>query len=342
MWDKIYFIDALCDDDNESIKKKIVIIQKLSFDKNPEVRMALARQLVLFDVDEIEEILYQMLFDRNRMVRLEAVDSLSIGRQEKTIDRIKYMLEKEGYLIRSYAVSTLFDLIINRYGVNSYAYSVYEKCVSEHYSKEKNTQVLLSYYLNQFFMNSETGFYLLEKIYREAVEQSDYKSIWILLHFFEEIQNFHNQNIVNNILKYKTEKLLLPQNELVKSITTRHVNKKILIVDQDNTYLSHVVSSMLNSMNNFNIEIKTAGVNIGTVDEKKIRDFCDRYRIKQKDRYSSQKIMNVYLYDFIICLNTMISRNLYSLCNVFYFEGLDVNNDYEIIETCNSINRLLG
>ncbi|MBX9230693.1 hypothetical protein, partial [Pseudocoprococcus catus] len=65
--EKITFIDSLENMDNESVKKNISILSMLASDKNIDVRLTLARQLVLFDSDEIEEILYGMLFDQNRL-----------------------------------------------------------------------------------------------------------------------------------------------------------------------------------------------------------------------------------------------------------------------------------
>ncbi|MFQ9390359.1 MAG: hypothetical protein ACLR1V_17490 [Coprococcus sp.] len=52
--------------------------------------------MVIFDCDEVEDILYGMLDDKNRMVRLEAVDSLSVGRHEESIKKVAAMLVKEG------------------------------------------------------------------------------------------------------------------------------------------------------------------------------------------------------------------------------------------------------
>lgn len=341
MKDKFSFIDILREDDNESILKKIKVLQMLSCDRNPEVRIALARQLVLFDADETEKILYEMLFDKNRWVRLEAVDSLSIGYQEKTIEKVKTMVANEGSFIRAYAVSTLFDLITNRYGVNSDAYSLYKKCVSAYFIQEKNTRVLFAYYQNNFFMNNEEGLRLLEHAYMEAVEKSDYKSIWSLLHIFQEILNFKDQMAVRKIVSYKTEKLLTAQKELVTNIMQGTIQKKILIVDQNDTYLSHVVSAILDSMRDSDMEIETAGVNIGIVQEKEIIDFCGRHGMKQKEQYTSKRMINVYSYDYIICLNSAICKEKYSLCNIICFDILDVENDCKIIETCHAINQLL-
>ena len=59
--------------------------------------MALANQLVIFDNDEIENVLYDMLSDKNRMVRLEAIDSLSSGRYYISLKRLKTKTTIEKY-----------------------------------------------------------------------------------------------------------------------------------------------------------------------------------------------------------------------------------------------------
>ena len=81
-------------------------------------REMLAENLVLFECEEAEEILYNMLSDKNRMVRLEALDSICIGRSQKAIEKVATMMSGQWYLIRMYAVMTLFDLLTNASGVN--------------------------------------------------------------------------------------------------------------------------------------------------------------------------------------------------------------------------------
>lgn len=85
--EKRRFIDSLEKMDNQSIREIIDIIDLLASDKNIDVRRILAKQMVIFDCDEVEDILYGMLDDKNRMVRLEAVDSLSVGRHEESIKK---------------------------------------------------------------------------------------------------------------------------------------------------------------------------------------------------------------------------------------------------------------
>ena len=220
MKDKLAFIEGLKKDNNETVLKKLATIQKLSQDKNSEVRQELASWLVLFDNEEIEDVLYQMLFDKNRMVRLEAVDSLSIGRQEKTIEKVKTMMSGEGYLIRAYAVLTLFDLITNRYGKNEEGFQRYEEIVAPYFRAEKEERVLIEYYHNQFHMDNEKGLELLGKSYISAVDKGDDRLVWPLLRTFQEIKNSNNKMKMDEILNYGLELILPVQRELAEKITS--------------------------------------------------------------------------------------------------------------------------
>ena len=218
MKEKMAFIEGLKKEDNQSVLKKLSTIQKLSQDKNSEVRQELASWLVLFDSEEIEDVLYQMLFDKNGMVRLEAVDSICMGRKEKTIEKVKTMMSDQGYLIRAYAVLTMFDLITNCYGRNEEAFKRYEEIVAPYFHTEKNERVLMEYYHNQFHMDNEKGLELLEKSYVQAVDEGDDRLVWPLLHTFREIKNSDNEKKIDDILNYGLERILPVQRQLAEKI----------------------------------------------------------------------------------------------------------------------------
>ena len=130
---KLQYIEKICEDNDQAIKQKLPVLLELSQDKNPEVRGMLAENLVLFDCEETEEILYNMLSDQNRMVRLEAVDSIGVGRSRKSIEKVATMLSGQWSLIRMYAVLSLFDLLTNAFGANEEAFKQYREI------KEKQT-----------------------------------------------------------------------------------------------------------------------------------------------------------------------------------------------------------
>lgn len=336
--EKIKFINNLEEMDNQAINKYINIISLLAHDKNIDVRMALAKQLVLFDNDEIENILYDMLSDKNRMVRLEAIDSLSSGRHYETIEKVGGMLKTEGYLIRMYAVSTLFDLITNAYGVNEKAFEKYNQIIKQSYQTEINSRVLLSYYQNEYYMQPEKGLFLLKTIYVDALENEKYDLIWTILHIFKEIKNKNNYKDILQIVKHKNEKLLPAQKVFVDTIRTEKVSCKILILDEDNSFLSHVVAVLLCSMcNKEDVMIETAGMDVGVVCLDDIRLFCERNNILCPGELYSKRITEAYAYDYIVCLNTMLNSDMYFKIETLKYANINAADDKQLISLCEDI-----
>lgn len=64
---------------------------------------------------------------------------------------------------------------------------------------------------------------LLEKSYREAVDQKRYDLIWTLLHIFQDIQNRKSTEDINRILSYKVDHVLSVQKELVDKIVLNDI-----------------------------------------------------------------------------------------------------------------------
>ena len=335
--EKIKYIDGLYEENNTSITEKTSILLQLSQDKNAEVRIHLASNLVLFDCTEIEDILYNMLFDKNRMVRLEAMDALSIGRQKKTIDKIKTMIAGEGRLIRSYAVYTLFNVIVNCYGINETAFEIYEKAVKNSFANENNLRVLVEYYRNQYYIDADKGMQHLKESYIYAVENERYDLIWPLLHIFQDIQNKKNAENIKNILRYEFDKLLPEPQKLADEILSNSVIEKILIIDWDNSYTSHVISLLLQSRNNLVADITTAGMVVGKIKDKEIQDFCKRHKIDNAKKCNSKRITNAYSYEHIVCINMQMDKSIISKRNVICFDDIAWNNDEQILGVCKII-----
>lgn len=221
--EKMNYIDSLAEDDSESILGKISVLSKLSKDKNMWVRLEVADRLVDFDCIETEDILYEMLSDKNRMVRLEALDSIAIGRQPKSIEKVKTMLVGEGYLIRAYAVSTLFDLFVNCYGANKETFAKYKEAVQQSYKQETNPRVLMDYYKNEVLMGNEEGMQLIKQAYEKAVENKEYTLIWVSLHIFEEIVNKENYEQISQMINNYKEFFLPAQKKHADAFLTENM-----------------------------------------------------------------------------------------------------------------------
>lgn len=336
--EKIKFIDSLEHENNQSIVNLFSILSLLSKDKNTDVKETLAKQLANFDVDEIEYILYEMLSDKNRMVRLEALDSVSIGRHDATIDKVGNMLEGEGYLIRMYAVLALFDLITNAYGLNEKAYDKYKGIIDKSFQIEKNARVLSAYYQNEYYINQEVGLSLLKTLYFDALETEEYNLIWTVLHIFKEIKNRSNYKDIQKIMEYKEEKLLPIQKAFVDNMQRENVPYKILILDEDNTFLSHVIGLLLASKcNKEDLVISTAGICSGGICLNDIRLFCERNNILCPDELYSRRITEAYTYDFIVSLNTTLNPEMYSKIKILNYENIKIGDDGQLISVCEDI-----
>lgn len=218
--EKMQFISQLEKMNSQSIQEIIPIISRLSKDKNNDVKIALAEQLQLFDCEQVEDILCDMLSDKNRMVRLEALDSVSFGGKEETIEKVSTMLVGEGYLIRMYAVTTLFELIINVYGMCEKAFEKYREIINKSYREEANQRVLVAYFENEYYMNKEKGLSLLKDIYYKTIEERKHDVIWTILHVFRDVRNEDNQIELQQILNYRLEELL--------PVQQKFVNEKVL------------------------------------------------------------------------------------------------------------------
>ena len=335
---KIQYIEEMSKWDNQLIQQKFSVLLKLSKDKNPEVREMLAENLVLFECEEAEEILYNMLSDKNRMVRLEALDSICVGRSQKAIEKVATMMSGQWYLIRMYAVMTLFDLLTNASGVNEQVFKQYQKIKERHFSMERNPRVLLAYYRNEYYMNHKEGLYLLEKFYVDAMDDARCDLIWPVLHILEEIKSEENQNELQRIVSYKKEKLLPVQVAFIEEMENENIKRKILVLDKNNTYLSHIVALTLCALyDEKREEVSTAGIEVGNVRLEDIKAFCNRNHIPYWGKFESKKITESYTYDYIVCINMKLEKNTFSKIKTIYYENINENDNKQIWSMCQEI-----
>lgn len=313
--DKWRFIEKLEQEDNVSIQKYLHVIQQLAKDKNIDVRRDLAERLGFFEGDKIEEILCQMLDDKNRYVRLEALDSLFAGRMEKTIDKVKTMLSGQYFLTRGYAVYTLFHLIVNCYGFNQGAITYYNQCIQSSLQKEENEWVKLDYYETQYWSGDESGLDFLIDQYKNVMDDKSHLYTWTFINLFEEMLGYRNKEKIHSILNYKKEQLLEQQQIKVENILMRPVLYKILIVDRDNSESAQLARIVSNKKGFEKIKIESAGV-------------------------EEDIIWDLYTYDCVICIGIEEYEERFALCKSIYFlkENMDTSKElkkiYERVKEC--------
>ena len=116
---KIQYLDELYISGRTPNAGELAKMYRMSQDRNPIVRWTLAKALVNRYAPESERVLGNMAEDKNRLVRINAIDSLSTGREEETLKLLKERMKKNhGKMETGYAVSSYFDVYVNRYGYN--------------------------------------------------------------------------------------------------------------------------------------------------------------------------------------------------------------------------------
>ena len=85
--------------------KDIKYLRQLSRSKNWENRSRVAELLSSCQQDFAEEILYEMTFDKDELVRADAVDSLGVGKTEKSFERLWHLAQYDrSELVQFHAV----------------------------------------------------------------------------------------------------------------------------------------------------------------------------------------------------------------------------------------------
>ena len=96
---------------NNKIKLHFII---KSLHWNPDIREKVTEALCSYEERWTERILRRMTYDLNWSVKINAVESLGIGRELKSLRRLKKLTNSKDELIRTYAYVSLIDVVMNR------------------------------------------------------------------------------------------------------------------------------------------------------------------------------------------------------------------------------------
>ena len=87
------FINKALDEEYCFTAKDFETARKLSVSKDELVRTDIACLLALYENDISESILYDMTFDKSSLVRVNAVDSIGLGKRKDTFDRVYHLMQ---------------------------------------------------------------------------------------------------------------------------------------------------------------------------------------------------------------------------------------------------------
>ena len=99
---------------DEYQEEDIRYLSQLSKAKKSEIRSKVAELLSTCEQEFAEEILFEMTYDKDEIVRADAVDSLGIGKSKYSFQRLRHLMEHDrSELVQFYAVLSYVDVFWN-------------------------------------------------------------------------------------------------------------------------------------------------------------------------------------------------------------------------------------
>ncbi|MBQ6901002.1 MAG: hypothetical protein IJN72_09180 [Firmicutes bacterium] len=177
--------------------------------KNNVLKIDISELLVDYECTFSEQLLYEMSFDKDALVRVNAVDSLCIGESPQTWERLLFLLKYDAdCLVRSFAVLSTVDIFFNmdEPPVNQQELLNFLHTACE---VEKDLHVILSFYEAFLLLGERSYIQELASFFLKAAEEKSYTLVWAALHVIERtLKADEIENIRPLLLKVK--EIILP------------------------------------------------------------------------------------------------------------------------------------
>ena len=162
-------------------------LRRLSNSKIPDVRIRVAELLCTCEQDFAEQILFNMTFDKDELVRAHAVDSLGVGSQIGSLERLRSLMETDkSWLVRFYAVLSYVDVYSNVYDLNLKKNELVTE-LEALLNKEKEKHVKISYYEVLYCLENRRYIDELLFLLNESIDENNGTLIWHILRSLENI-----------------------------------------------------------------------------------------------------------------------------------------------------------
>lgn len=200
------FIDKVLDEEYCLTAKDFETARKLSVSKDELVRTDIACLLALYENDISESILYDMTFDKSSLVRVNAVDSIGLGKRKDSFDRVYHLMQYDRVpIVRSYAVLSQYD-VFEKLADKPLSKESYIGELINCLNRETRREVRISYY-EVLCCAGEKSFFddIIGCIQKEA-ETGHFVLLWSLLHSIERL--LEKGSIEKSMVKEKLEPLI--------------------------------------------------------------------------------------------------------------------------------------
>lgn len=172
----------------ELSEKDYKVLYRFSHSIDNELRWEAAELLCDHYTPKAEKVLRRMTYDRCYIVRLNAVDSLCIGKAKKTLRRLYILTKSKDELLRMYAYQSTNDIIRNR-NIRE-EISRYLKWIQGGVlEKDSSDKVKLVMYGEFYKMGFGEYLSRFNEIVKKKIRKKENREVWLILNILKSIMD---------------------------------------------------------------------------------------------------------------------------------------------------------
>jgi len=176
----------------------LLILHFLTIFPDSDIRYDVAG-LLCSDYSLWSEItLIRMTFDCNELVRLNAIDSLCIGRTKLALKRLVKLSYSKNELIRSYCIMSIIDIVNNRN--NAYEVRTYFHYIKKRLKKEKSDKVQLMANSSLYKSGEKSCINTILDVINKQIN-TDITDFFLIMNVIDDIIDNNNKNELKRLVK---------------------------------------------------------------------------------------------------------------------------------------------
>lgn len=228
-------------------EQEIDMLEQYADDINFDYKYLLPEIIMNYPSAKTELVLLRLALNSDLLTRINAVDSLCIGKMDITIEKLIFMMKNdENHLIRAYSILSYFDVLENRFYENIDDEFDEEKIYTllyQSYIQEKNPIVKVSYFTVFYKLGEKKYLVDLINMWVEYYEESgnDLKR-WILGAFkdfvYETDADWYDSNVIKIIRDFLIKYIPMENNKGLKT------DMKVFLDD-----VQHLLNGEINMVN---------------------------------------------------------------------------------------------
>ena len=190
-------------------EKEIDKLCSLANSSNSEIRRNVAVILGGIYNERAEKTLYHLSFDKDDIVKLEAVDSLAIGNSQLSLQRLKQICYSDDPYLRFYAIQSYCDVFLNIHKCEPDYKDELLETLKEYDTLEMDSSVMAAIYKCNAICGEKQSVFTLMQMHTKAIEERNFRLISQIFNLISELTDYlEDEDVLKEIGEYLSDEKL--------------------------------------------------------------------------------------------------------------------------------------